>query len=90
MYFYATIKLPADSIQEADVLAAKLADDEWPLIEVSSRFISTTANEALKAAERERIALADAWRSQMEGQGVPKITAALIVQDVIDNAHNKD
>lgn len=36
--------------------------------------------------EKERIALADAWRAQLEGVGVPAVTAANIIQDVIDRA----
>jgi hypothetical protein len=36
--------------------------------------------------EGERIALIDAWRTQMEKRGTDRLTAALIVQEVIDNA----
>jgi hypothetical protein len=42
--------------------------------------------QAHAAAEAERIALADGFRAVLESQGMDRITAALTVQGIIDNA----
>jgi hypothetical protein len=44
---------------------------------------------ALAQADAETVALADAFRSVLEGQHMPKVTAALFVQEIINNARKR-
>jgi hypothetical protein len=55
---------------------------DWPTVYAQCRRYRA----ALDAAEAERIALADAFRATLEGQGMDARTAALLVQDIIDQA----
>lgn len=84
MPHYAVIRIPVEDHDEALRLAQSMADDEWPLVFFSDR--EPCPRSVLDEVEAERIAVCDAWRAQMEAQGMPKVTAALLVQDVLDNA----
>lgn len=82
--FFAVIGIPTENPTEARDLARSMTDEDWPLLVFDNE--APVEARTLRDAENERIAVCDAWRAQMEGQGVHPNTAALIVQSALDNA----
>jgi hypothetical protein len=84
---YESLKQVNDARRKA-LASTVLSYSEQSVVLTTTRSLLKGTKRAWAEAEAERIALADAWRAQMEGQGVAPTSAALLVQGVIDNARD--